>query len=163
MPCECGQSWISTSRREHACDPGLTSIWAHILWPSVSSRSEKTPDDWPTHGFMYGNLFPGSSWCLYIYSPSVAAGRRRQSAALSVFHHDPNSPSSFKVTPGPSSAGVILLSGAGRGPGDGFGAGIRLLGSADWSHADLCSGGQKGSVYPVCMFGTRYIPFREWE
>lgn len=36
-------------------------------------------------------------------------------------HRDPNSPSSFKVAPGPSSAGVILLSGAGRGPGDGLG------------------------------------------
>lgn len=35
--------------------------------------------------------------------------------------HDPNSPSSFKVAPSPSSAGVISLAGAGRGPRDGWG------------------------------------------
>lgn len=81
-----------------------------------------------------------------------------------MFHRDPNGPSSFNLAPSPSSAGVKradLTVWFWTGPQRRIGVGISLLGSADWSHSRLCSGGRWGRVFPVRVFGTRYVLFRE--
>lgn len=59
--------------------------------------------------------------CVCIQLLTVEGGAAEHSAlCLSMFPHNPNSPSPLKVAPSPSSAVVISPSGAGRGPRDGL-------------------------------------------
>lgn len=106
--------------------------------------------------------------CIYIF-PGCSCWQWKGAAEhtalrLSMFHRDPNGPSSFNLAPSPSSAGVKradLTVWFWTGPQRRIGVGISLLGSADWSHSRLCSGGRWGRVFPVRVFGTRYVLFRE--
>lgn len=96
---------------------------------------------------------------VYIF-PECSCRQRKgaaEHAALRVskfskFHRDPNSPSSFKLAPSPSSVGVKRADLAVRcwtGPQRRIGVGVSLLGSADWSHSRLRSGGRWGCFFPV--------------
>lgn len=138
-----GQSWVGASLRQilKLYKPGSQEI---IMWDGVRhlllfSRS-------PTHGFMYGNVL---SWCVRVYSPSVAvdSGKGWQSTPRYAF---PCSPAFRTVHPPLKSLQVgswpvsVSLD--------------RLIGAIP-----ICvQVADRAVFFPACVFGTRYIPFREF-
>lgn len=96
----------------------------------------------------------------YICSPGVAddseggwAGGDHAAICVSVFHRDPNNPSSFNLAPSPSSASdkqAYLALWCCTGPHRGILVGVSLLGLADWIYSSLRSHGRWGCVLFRC-------------
>lgn len=107
------------------CPPPHVLIFhCHHLWFIFSEDTQA--DKSPTHGFTHRNVFPGSSWCEYIF-PGCICWQRRGAAKhaawrVPILHRDSNVHpplNSLQVPHRLMSNRRILLSGAGSGPTDG--------------------------------------------